>query len=87
MMKEKIKENAKKLAFAGTTALTTVITTVPVLASETAGSADADVVSAMTGVAGDMVASGKAMIPIALTVVGIGLVVTFAIKIFKRVAK
>lgn len=41
----------------------------------------------MTTVANDMIATGNAIIPIALTVVGIALVVVFGVKMFKKVAK
>lgn len=85
-VKEMILENKNKLAVAGTAALATVASAAPVLASETSGTADSDVVSAMTSLAADMVATGKAVIPIALTVVGISLVVTFGIRIFRSVA-
>lgn len=87
MMKERIKENAKRITAVGTGMAMTCATCLPVLAAESTGTADTEVVTAMTKVAGDMVASGKAIVPIALTVVGIGLVVTFATKIFKKVAK
>lgn len=41
----------------------------------------------MSGVANDMVATANAIIPVALTVVGISLVVVFGIRIFRRIAK
>lgn len=62
-------------------------TNLPVFAEETSGSANAAVTTAMTTLAGDMVATGQAIVPIALTVVGIGLVVTFGIRIFRKIAK
>lgn len=65
---------------------TPIIASVPVMAQET-GTANSAVVSAMTSTANDMVATGNSIIPIALTVVGLALVVTFGIRIFRRVAK
>lgn len=49
------------------------------------GTANNAVVGAMTTVANDMVATGNAVIPVALTVVGIALVVIFGIRMFKKV--
>lgn len=49
------------------------------------GTANSSVTTAMQGVANDMLATGNAIIPIALTVVGIALVVVFGIRIFKKV--
>lgn len=63
-------------------------TILPVTAfAEETGTANAAVVSAMTGVANDMVATGNAVIPVALTVVGIALVVVFGVRMFRRIAK
>lgn len=53
--------------------------------AESAGTANSAVTGAMTTVANDMVATGNAVIPIALTVVGIALVVVFGIRMFKKV--
>lgn len=83
-VKEMILENKNRLAVAGTAAVATVASAAPVFAAE--GTADSNVVSAMTTLAADMVATGKAVIPVALTVVGIGLVVTFGIRIFRSIA-
>ena len=55
--------------------------------AESTGTANTQVVTAMTGLAQDMVATGNAIIPVALTVVGIAMVVLFGIRIFKSVAK
>lgn len=63
------------------------VTAMPVLASEAGGTANQAVVSAMTSVANDMTATGTALLPVALGVIGLILVVTFGIKIFKSVAK
>lgn len=60
---------------------------IPVLAEESGGSVNSAVTTAMTTLAGDMVSTGQAIVPIALTVVGIGLVVTFGIRIFRKIAK
>lgn len=61
-----------------------LMASLPVLASST-GTANADVVSAMTTTANDMVATGTAIIPVALTVIGLSMVVTFGIRIFSKV--
>ena len=55
--------------------------------AESSGTANSAVTGAMTTVANDMIATGNAIIPIALTVVGIALVVVFGVKMFKKVAK
>lgn len=68
-------------------AVSPILASVPVMASESTGTANSAVVSAMTSTANDMVATGNSIIPIALTVVGLALVVTFGIRIFRRVAK
>lgn len=65
----------------------TAMSAMTVFAGDTAGTANNDVVSAMTTVAGDMRATGNAIIPVALTVVGLGLVVVFGVRIFRKVAK
>ena len=66
------------------TAVAVPFASIPVLAEES-GTANAAVVSAMTTVADDMLATGNAIVPVALTVVGIALVVTFGVRIFKRI--
>lgn len=59
---------------------------VPALAAEGAGgTANADVVNAMTTVANDMKATATAILPVALTVVGLSMVVVFGITMFNRV--
>lgn len=65
----------------------TLIASMPVLATEGSGSGTANsaVVSAMQTTANDMMATGSSIIPIALTVVGLALVVVFGIRIFKKV--
>lgn len=67
-------------------AITPVLAAVPVMAQET-GTANNAVVSAMTTTANDMMATGNAIVPVALTVVGLALVVTFGIRMFRRIAK
>ena len=60
----------------------------PVLASEgSSGTANSAVTAAMQTTANDMIATGTAVIPIALTVVGLALVVVFGVRLFKKVAK
>lgn len=65
----------------------TLIASMPVLATEGGGSGTANsaVVTAMQTTANDMMATGSSIIPIALTVVGLALVVVFGIRIFKKV--
>lgn len=57
-----------------------------VFAQET-GTANTAVVNAMTSTANDMLATGNSIIPVALTVVGLSLVVTFGVRLFRRVAR
>lgn len=57
-----------------------------VACAEDAGKANEAVVSAMTKVAGDMTATATSILPIALGVVGLGLVVVFGIRLFKRIS-
>lgn len=59
----------------------------PVLANEPSGTANQAVVGAMTTVAGDMTATATAILPIALSVVGLILVVRYGLKTFKSAAK
>lgn len=65
----------------------TLVASMPVLATEGSGTANTAVVSAMQTTANDMLATGTSIIPIALTVVGLALVVVFGIRLFKKVAK
>lgn len=76
--------NKVKYALAGLGA--TVAAAVPVFAESGGGTANSAVVTAMTGVANDMVATGTAVIPIALTVVGITMVARYGIKAFRAVS-
>lgn len=57
---------------------------VSVFASST-GTANADVTTAMTTIANDMLATGGAVIPVALSVIGLSMTVVFGIRIFKKV--
>lgn len=72
-----------KLIIAGT-GVGVVALPVVAFAQET-GTANAAVVSAMTTAASDMVATGNAIVPVALTVVTLMVAVTFGIKLFKRI--
>lgn len=70
------------------TALCFALSCVSVFAeSGSGGTPNNAVVSAMTTVSNDMVATAESIIPVALTVVGIALVVVFGVRIFKKVAK
>lgn len=64
----------------------TLMAMTPVMASETTGTANQAVVSAMTTAANDMVATGTSIIPIALTVVTLTFAVMFGIRMFKKVS-
>lgn len=67
-------------------AIATMACSVAVSAAEGgSGTANDAVVSAMTKVANDSIATGNAIIPIALGVVGLAMVVVFGIKIFKKI--
>ena len=74
----------KKVALIG--AVGSLVPCVSAFAESGSGTANAAVTSAMTGIANDMVATGTAMIPIALTVVGIAVVVVFGKRIFGKVS-
>lgn len=66
-----------------------LMASIPALASEpgTSGTANSAVVTALTGTANDMVATGTSLIPVALTVVGLSMAVIFGIRLFKKIAK
>ena len=64
-----------------------MVSSVPALAQEASGTANSAVVTAMTSTAQDMTATGTAILPIALGVIGLILVVTFGIKIFKGIVR
>lgn len=79
-------KNKTKCALLSTTSA--ILFPVMAFAEQTGvGTANSDVVNAMTTVANDMKATGNAIIPIALGVVGISLVVVFGVRMFKRLAK
>lgn len=78
----------KKVKYAVAAIVPTVAMAVPVLAEGGAsGTAQSQVVSSMTSLASDMVATGQALIPIGLTVVGITMVVRYGVRVFKGIAK
>lgn len=79
-MEKKVLATLTGISAVGATAL-------PVLATESSGTANSAVTSAMQTTANDMIATGTAVIPIALTVVGLALVVVFGVRLFKKVAK
>lgn len=68
--------------------LSTIGTLIPtaVFATEASGTANQAVVSSMTTVANDMVATATSILPVALTVVGLSLVIVYGIKMFKKIA-
>lgn len=63
-----------------------LMSVMPVMAQE-GGTANSAVTTAMNTVANDMIATGNSVIPIALTVVGLAMVVVFGVRIFKRIAR
>lgn len=65
----------------------TLLASMPVLATEGSGSGTANsaVVSAMQTTANDMIATGTSILPIALSVLGLSLVVVFGIRLFNKV--
>lgn len=82
-----MKSLKKKLVAMAACVCAMLCTSISVFASEASGTANQAVVTAMTDTASDMIATGTAILPIALGVVGLILVVTFGIKIFKSVSK
>ena len=81
-----LKDRKAKLGVMLMTALVCVMSALPVFAEDgTGGSANSAVTTAVTTMANDMIATGNAVVPIALGVVGIALVVVFGIRIFKKV--
>lgn len=82
-----MKEKFKKLSVVLMSLLATMLVCVSAFAESGGGTANSAVTGAMQTVAGDMIATGNAIIPIALTVVGIALVVVFGVRMFKKVAK
>lgn len=76
----------KKVIIAMLAVMCSMLSCIAVFASST-GTANTAVTGAMQTVADDMIATGNAIIPIALTVVGIALVVVFGVKMFKKVVK
>lgn len=77
---------AKKLLVAMMAVICSLVISSLVFASST-GTANTAVTGAMQTVADDMIATGNAVIPIALTVVGISLVVVFGVRMFKKIGK
>lgn len=75
----------KKAMFVLLSVIGVMCASICALAENASGTANSDTVSAMTGLANDMIATGNAVIPVALGVVGIAMVVVFGIKIFRRV--
>lgn len=87
-MFEALKKLKKKATVMVATAIATAAAAVPVLAEGgSTGSANTAVTNAMQTVAGDMIATGNSIVPIALTVVGISLVVIFGVRMFRKIAK
>ena len=81
-----LKEKRTKIAVLFMTAIVCALSCVPVFAEGT-GTVNNDVKTAMETVAADMIATGNAIVPVALGVVGIALVVVFGIRIFKMIVK
>lgn len=77
----------KKLSYLLVTGVGTIGSNALVLANESTGTANTAVTGAMQTVANDMIATGNAIVPVALTVVGISLVVIFGVRMFRKIAK
>ena len=77
----------KKVSVVMLSVIACMLCAICAMAESTGGTANTAVTGAMQTVAGDMIATGNAIIPIALTVVGIALVVVFGVRMFKKVAK
>lgn len=85
-MKEKFKLLTRKASLLAIVAVVSALSCVCVFAeSGGSGTANTAVVDAMTTVANDALATGTAVIPLALSVVGLTLVVVFGIKVFRRI--
>lgn len=82
-----MKNRFKKVSLVMLSMFACLICSVCAFAESTGGTANSAVTGAMQTVASDMIATGNAIIPIALTVVGIALVVVFGVRMFKKVAK
>lgn len=80
-----VKERLKYIAYGAIPAAASALAVCPVFADDT-GSANTAVTTAMQGVANDMVATMNSIIPIALTVVGLSMVIIAGIRIFKKIA-
>lgn len=76
----------KKLLIASTIA-TSMLYPVTAFASEASGTANSAVVSAMQTTANDMIATGQAILPIALSVLGLILVVRYGKNLFRQVSR
>lgn len=75
----------KKVMVAMFAVMCSLIFCMAVFAESSSGTANTAVTGAMQTVANDMIATGNAVIPIALTVIGISMVVMFGIRMFTRV--
>lgn len=82
-----MREKMRKLTVVLMSVMAVMLCTISALAESPGGTANTAVTGAMQTVASDMIATGNAIIPIALTVVGIALVVVFGVRMFKKVAK
>lgn len=79
-------DSAKKKVAVLATGISTFMP-VAVYAESNTGTANTDIVAGMTTAANDMIATGKALVPIAIGVIGLVLAVRFGIKFFKQIAK
>lgn len=83
----KFMDKIKKYLVVMLSVAASLLGTLSVFAESQSGTANSAVTGAMTTVANDMIATGNAIIPIALSVVGISAVVVFGVRIFRKVAK
>ena len=86
-MFEAIKKVSKKVKVALVGAAVVALSAVATFAEGASGTANSAVTSAMTTVKDDMLATGNAIIPIALAVVGLSIVVIFGVRMVRKIAK
>ena len=85
-MNENVKTKLKNFAV-GSSALGTAImvSAVPVLAEESASSITSTLTSSFTSIANDVMSMFSSILPVALPIVGAGLVISLGIRIFYKV--
>lgn len=77
----------EKMKYAIVGVPTSLMFAMSTFAGEVAGTANSAVVEGLTTTAADMRATGLAIVPVALTVIGLSLVVRYGVRLFNKVAK